>query len=246
VDAYPALPVNLAGPVSITGGGPGTTVFSSQNGWLAGNTYLNTNYSGVLYTTFSMVFEDLNGETGGGGGFGGLHFYNGNNEKLLIGNNWGSVNWSYDAANWGGGNISDFPITLGEWHTFVVKTVFMAGAPDNVSVWLDPNLSLTEAGQPHPPVGILADVAFDNIHVRAGNNTASASYSNIVISAASPFAAGVPPGVLSIQGKQLSWTSVGVLEEAPTVTGPWTDAANQSNPQTLSTTNAAQFYRLRQ
>jgi hypothetical protein len=33
---------------------------------------------------------------------------------------------------------------------------------------------------------------------------------------------------------------------APTVTGSWTDSANQANPQTLSTTNSAQFFRLRQ
>jgi hypothetical protein len=246
VDAYPALPVNLSGPVGVTGGGAGITIFSTQNGWLNGNTYLNTNYSGTIYTTFSMEFDDLNGETGGGGAFGGLHFYNGNNEKLLIGNNWGSVNWSYDAANWGSGNISDFAIVPGEWHTFVVKIAFVAGGPDNVSVWLDPNLSLAESGQTNAPVGILADASFDNIHVRAGNNTASASYSNIVISATSPFAASVPPGSLSIQGKQLSWTGAGVLQEASAVTGPWTDSSNQSNPQTLTTTSAAHFYRLRQ
>jgi len=246
VDAYPALPVNLAGPVSVSGGGAGMTIFSAQNGWLNGDTYLNTNYSGTLYTTFSMVFDDLNGETGGGGGFGGLHFFNGNNERLLIGNNWGSVNWSYDAANWGSGDISDFPIVVGEWHTLVIKTVFVAGSADNVSVWLDPNLNLTESGQVNAPQGILADASFDSIHLRAGNGSAFATYSNILISAVSPFAASVPQGVLSIQSNQLSWTSVGVLQEAPAVSGPWTDAANQTNPQILSTTNTAQFYRLRQ
>lgn len=246
VDAYPALPVTLAGPITVSGGGAGTTIFSAQNGWLNANTYLNTNYSGTLYTTFSMVFDSLNGETGGGGGFGGLHFYNGNNERLLIGNNWGSVNWSYDAANWGSGNLSEFAVVLGEWHTFVIKTVFVAGGPDNVSVWLDPNLAVTESGQTNAPQGILADVTFDNIHLRAGNDAASATYSNIIISATSPFAASVPQGVLTLQGNQLSWTSIGVLQAAPAVNGPWADAANQVNPQTLFTTNAAQFYRLRQ
>jgi hypothetical protein len=58
------------------------------------------------------------------------------------------------------------------------------------------------------------------------------------------------PGVLSLQrmggSNQLSWTSTGTLQSAPAVTGPWTDSANQANPQTLSTTNLAQFFRLRQ
>ncbi|HZI33414.1 MAG TPA: hypothetical protein VFF11_13825, partial [Candidatus Binatia bacterium] len=55
----------------------------------------------------------------------------------------------------------------------------------------------------------------------------------------------VAPGLLTIQNGQLSWTGGGTLQNAPAVTGPWTDAADQSNPQALSTTNAAEFYRLR-
>lgn len=246
VDAYPTLPVSIVGPITVTGGGVGTTIFSAQNGWLAGNTYLNTNYSGTLWTEFSMEFDSLNNETGNGGGFGGLHFYNGTSEKLLIGNNWVSLNWSYDAANWGSGDLSDSPIVLGEWHTFVVKTVYVAGGPDNISVWLDPNLSLTENGQFPAPTGILADASFDSIHLRAGNDSASATYSNIIITTVSPFAVNPVQAVLSINGGQLSWTSAGVLQQAQAVTGPWTDAANQSNPQALNATNAAMFYRLRQ
>jgi hypothetical protein len=126
----------------------------------------------------------------------------------------------------------------------VVKIAFVPGGPDDVSVWLDPNLNLSEAGQPTAPAGILADASFDNIHARAGDNTASATFSNIVISATSPFA-GAPQGTLQIQGNQLSWTGAGTLQQAAKVTGSWGDSANQSNPQTLATTNAAQFYRLR-
>ena len=36
------------------------------------------------------------------------------------------------------------------------------------------------------PLGLLADASFDNIHIRAGNGSAAATYSNIVISATSP------------------------------------------------------------
>jgi hypothetical protein len=44
----------------------------------------------------------------------------------------------------------------------------------------------------------------------------------------------------------LSWTGVGTLEEATSVIGPWTDSANQNNPQTVPATGARKFYRLRQ
>lgn len=245
VDAYPSLPATYAGPISISGGGVGTTIFSSQNGWLANNTYANTNYSGVLWTKFSINVDNLDGETGGGGGFCGLHFYNGNTERLIVGNNWGSLNWSYDAANWGSGEFGG-TLPFNEWHTIVVKTTYVPGNVDLVRIWLDPDLNATESGQVNPPTELLADVTFDSIHVRAGNNNAAASFSNIVISATSPFATTVPPSVLSINAGQLSWTSTGILQQAPAVTGPWADSANQSNPQTLSATNTAEFYRLRQ
>jgi hypothetical protein len=35
-----------------------------------------------------------------------------------------------------------------------------------------------------------------------------------------------------------------VLQEAPTVDGPWVTAANASNPQTVATTGSARFFRL--
>lgn len=44
----------------------------------------------------------------------------------------------------------------------------------------------------------------------------------------------------------ISWTGPGTLQEAPTVTGPWTDAANQNNPQTTAASGPAKFYRLKQ
>jgi hypothetical protein len=94
---------------------------------------------------------------------------------------------------------------------------------------------------------------FDNIHLRAGNGSAEAEYENVVFAATAQgigFAPPVTPGKLNIQNVsgsiQLSWTSIGTLQAAPLVTGPWSDFPNQSNPQTLSITNAAQFFRLRQ
>lgn len=45
----------------------------------------------------------------------------------------------------------------------------------------------------------------------------------------------------------LAWTCAGcVLEEGPTLDGPWGPSASQSNPQFLLPTAASTFYRLRQ
>lgn len=44
----------------------------------------------------------------------------------------------------------------------------------------------------------------------------------------------------------LSWTGAGsTLQTAPSVLGPWTDAANQANPQTVSSAAGATFFRLK-
>lgn len=42
-----------------------------------------------------------------------------------------------------------------------------------------------------------------------------------------------------------SWTGEGTLQEATMITGPWTTAASQANPQTVPTTGQARFFRIR-
>jgi hypothetical protein len=43
----------------------------------------------------------------------------------------------------------------------------------------------------------------------------------------------------------IEWTGSGTLEEADSVSGPWTDSANQNNPQNVTATAAAKFYRVK-
>ena len=43
----------------------------------------------------------------------------------------------------------------------------------------------------------------------------------------------------------LSWEGAGVLQTAPSVTGPWTEAANQGNPQSVDASGTA-FFRVQQ
>jgi len=258
VDSYPTLPVTLQastnGTVDVTGGGVGTTIWTAGNGWTGGN--YGPNSTNTLYTRFTMNFQDLNNETGSGGGFGGLHFYQGNDEVLIVGNNWGSTNWSLQADH--PGLISPdllpvVPVVLGEWHTMVVKMGFVSNADDNVTIWFDPDFTKTEDNQTNAPLTFTADVSFDNVHLRAGNGSAYAQFTNIVVAATAPgvgFATVVPPAVMSIQKSggnvNVSWTSSGMLQIAPAVTGPWTDISNAASPQSIPITNAMQFYRIKQ
>jgi len=43
----------------------------------------------------------------------------------------------------------------------------------------------------------------------------------------------------------ISWTGTGTLEAAPTVNGPWTDTANQNNPQSFAAPGLPKFFRVR-
>jgi hypothetical protein len=60
-----------------------------------------------------------------------------------------------------------------------------------------------------------------------------------------------PQPKLNIPVKQgnnitLSWTGSGKLQEAAVITGPWTDTASQTNPQTVPVSGTARFYRIKQ
>jgi hypothetical protein len=48
----------------------------------------------------------------------------------------------------------------------------------------------------------------------------------------------------SSNGLTISWTGTGSLQEAPSILGPWTASASQANPQTVTASGAAKFFRV--
>ena len=251
VDSYPTLPVTIAGPIDVTGGGLGDTIFGATNEWISAN--YQSSSTNTLYTRFSMSFFDANGTPGT---FGGLHFYEGSTEHLITGENFGSANWSLDGAAGGGGELDLLPVTpivLNQFNTMVVKSVYSPNAPTAETIWLNPDFTKTEGNQPQAPLTLSENNTFDTIRLRAGNGPTFAEYTNIVIAATATgvgFAVQPPVAVMSVVNSggvpNLSWTSIGTLQQAPAVTGPWADSTNQANPQVLATTNSATFFRLRQ
>jgi hypothetical protein len=257
VDPYPTLPVTIPGPIDVTyaiNGDLGIQLFTGENEWI-GNNYQSAS-TNALYTTFSMEFFDLNGETADdvGGCYGGLHFYEGSTERLLTGETWLRNTWSIDDKAGGeGGEIALPPtnvVVVNEYHTMAIKSVYSASGNATETVWLDPDFTKSEGSQPNPPVIVSMNNTFDNIRLRCGNGSAADEFSNIVIQATSPFAAGVPSS-LSIQESggnvTVSWTGTGgTLQSAPAVTGPWANTGNNANPQTLGPTNSVMFFRVEQ
>jgi hypothetical protein len=253
VDSYPTLPVTIAGPIDVSDG-INDEIFGATNEWINGN-YLSSS-TNTLYTRFSMTFDDVNGDIGQGGGYGGLEFYLGGTEHLLVGKYWGGTNWGIGAGapNEDIPPFTAIPPNLGSWHTLVIKTVYATNSNDQVEVWLDPDFTKTEGNQAiWPALTLTMNNTFDNINLRCGNGSAFAEFTNIVIAATATgvgFAAQSPVAKMSVINSggvpNLSWTSIGTLQQAPAVTGPWTDSANQANPQVMATTNSVTFFRLRQ
>lgn len=190
----PALPVTLPGPIVTGTDGSGVVIFSNPGeGWLGTN--YDANSSQTIFARFSMTFHDMAGESGGGGAYGGLEFYQDNAERLIIGNNWNSTMWSLEGS--GPGNLDLLPnteIVLNEWHTIVVRIDYAQGANAAAKIWLDPSFGMTEAAQPNPPLVIDSVAAtFNNIRLRCGNGSAYAEFTNIVIAATSADVGILPP-----------------------------------------------------
>lgn len=259
VDPYPSLPVTYAtdGPVFVANG-IDMTIFPSVNEWIDGN--YGTNSSKTLYVRFTMAFTSLNGEPENGGSscYGGLHFFQGNNEKLLIGETWMRTTWSVDTKQGGqAGEPELLPSTTvvpGEWHTMLARIDYVPGQNSNVKVWLDPDFSKSEYDQTNPPLVVSVNNTFDNVRLRCGNGNATAGFKDIMFAAA-PAGVGLPvPAVrpvLSIHkladgNLEVSWTGGGTLQQVSTLTGTWSDSANQANPQTVSAANSALFFRVKQ
>jgi hypothetical protein len=185
-----------------------------------------------------------------GGSFGGLHFFQDNAERLLVGNAWTSTNWSADAKESGEPDLLPVtPIVVNEWHTMVIRSVYSPNSPTAETVWLDPDFTKSLNNQPQQPLTVSLNNTFNQVRLRCGNGSTFAEYTNIVIAASATdlgFPATVTPGPLSIQNGQLSWINGGILQGASALIGPWSDLSNQSNPQPLFPTNAAGFFRLRQ
>jgi hypothetical protein len=200
--AFPSLPSVLPGPIVASNQEVGIIIFSTNDAWLGAN-YGPTS-GNTIYARFSIEFDNLNGETGAGGGYGGLQFFEGGingTPHLIAGNAWISTNWSVDP--YPPGAQTDLapltPIVYHEWHTIVERVDYTPSGNSTVNVWLDPDFTLTEAAQTTPPTTISIVDTFDTIALRTGNGTTSATFSNIVLAATSAGAGFAAPAAPQFQ-----------------------------------------------
>jgi autotransporter-associated beta strand protein len=145
--------------------------------------------TGTLYFKYTVTNPASNSTTENY--YAGMSFYDLGNEHLGVGNGWDP--YAYSAFG-PGGNIDLKSATPEPGNTYqlvrstdvttiVIRVDFNSEANDNITVWLNPNLSLTEAAQnPALTTTFSADANFDTIYLREGGNNGNGwAFSDIAI-----------------------------------------------------------------
>jgi hypothetical protein len=154
--------------------------------------------TGTLYFKYTVTNPASNVDTENY--YAGMSFYDGGAENLGVGNGWDPYAYSaFSGGLPGSGNLDLKSATpeSGETYqlvratdttTIVLRVDFNSGANDSITVWLNPNLSLTEAAQSASlTTNFFANATFNNIYLREGddgdlvNNAAGWAFSDIAI-----------------------------------------------------------------
>ncbi|MGJ8695575.1 MAG: PEP-CTERM sorting domain-containing protein [Verrucomicrobiaceae bacterium] len=183
-----------SGSQTETLGNDGTTLVDTTTDigdWITAGGYDTGSGTAPLYFTATINVTNNLGENGGGGFFHGVQLYKGG-ERFAIGNNWFSVNWGGFKGPGDFDLTGSTPITLNNPVNLVYK---VDQASDAITIWLNPDLGLTEAGQAAGSVTALTGLGtndeFEAVNVRGNGST---TFSGITIGTDSPFAAVPEPG----------------------------------------------------
>ncbi|MBN8460807.1 MAG: autotransporter-associated beta strand repeat-containing protein [Verrucomicrobia bacterium] len=145
--------------------------------------------TGRLYFKYTVTNPASNKDTESY--YAGMSFFDGGNEHLGVGNGW--YPWAYSAFAPGDWNLdlkSATPepgqpyqlVRSTDMTTIVIRVDFNSGANDNITVWLNPNLALSEAAQnPALTTTFTANADFDTIYLREGGGGGGWTYSDFAI-----------------------------------------------------------------
>ena len=123
--------------------------------------------------------------------FAAMQLFEAGAERLGVGNAWGA--WAYSAFGVTGGDRDlnsatpepgqSYQLVRGTDNTLIVFRIdYVPGGDDNVTVWLNPNLSLTEAAQPAAlRTTFAANASFNELRLREGGGGAGWTFSNMAV-----------------------------------------------------------------
>ncbi|MBN8460808.1 MAG: hypothetical protein J0M04_23505 [Verrucomicrobia bacterium] len=148
--------------------------------------------TGTLYFKYTVTNPASNKDTENY--YAGMSFFDGGAEHIGVGNGW--YPYAYSAFAPGDWNLdlkSATPepgqpyqlVRSTDMTTIVIRVDFNSGANDNITVWLNPNLGLTEAAQSSSlTTSFTGNADFDRIYLREGGGGVGGSgwtYSDFAI-----------------------------------------------------------------
>ncbi|MBN8456403.1 MAG: hypothetical protein J0M04_00960 [Verrucomicrobia bacterium] len=143
----------------------------------------------TLYFKFTVTNPASNSTTENY--YAGFQLWEGGGERLGVGNAWGA--YAYSAFSTASGDLdlksanpepSQFYqlVRNTDLTTIVIRVDFVNGGNDNVTVWLNPDLGLTEDAQSSSlTTTFQANATFNEIHLREGGGGGGWTYSDIAI-----------------------------------------------------------------
>ena len=176
--------------VVFTSAGPITANETGSGSNLSGMTVTRSSTaSDVLYFKYTVTNPASNSTNENY--YAGLQLWEGGNERLGVGNAWGP--YAYSAFATAGSDV-DLHSAMSEtgqvWQlvrasdttTLVFKVEYVNGGNDNISVWLNPDLGLSEAAQNSALLTTFqANATFDEVRLREGGGGSGWTFSNIAI-----------------------------------------------------------------
>ncbi len=130
------------------------------------------NASGTLY--FSFLARNASGSLDGTDDYAAFQLYDDGSEVLGIGNNWNA--WAYSLFGLSGdvdltNNAGGFLSMDASAHLFVARIDYVSGGDDTVTVWMDPDIAASEAGQGNLyRRTFTGNARFNRIALRSGSN----------------------------------------------------------------------------
>jgi hypothetical protein len=179
------------GPTTATGGANGTSLITTANdlaNWLTANAAGNSipladpAATGTYYFGFDWQITNNAGETGAGGFFGGLWFFDGAAERGGLGNGWGPVNYGFAGPGWDANFAPASPYQVGTAVRMVVKVTFNAAGDDTLTAWLNPAAGVAEGSQTVPVATTTRNFEFDALNLRTGNGAGASQLDRLMVS----------------------------------------------------------------
>lgn len=168
----------------------------------------NNSATGTLYFRYTVTNPASNNTTENY--FAGFQLYESGNERLAVGNGWWQYAYSAFATGTGDYDLKSAnpespafyqEVRSTDMTTIVFRVDYVNGGDDNITVWLNPNLGLTEAAQSSSlTTNFFANATFNDLFLREGGGGSGWTFSDVAIAESFSEIAAIPEPSATLLG----------------------------------------------